>query len=96
MLDKKTKMEILSAVRAAVRQTMEDADEKWLTGEELCKQFQCFTASWLKRYGWMLDRTQAIVIDEEGEEHTTGWVYPKHRIQRMIQENRLVLVMKKA
>lgn len=96
MLDKKTKMEILSAVRAAVRQTMEDADEKWLTGEELCKQFQCFTASWLKRYGWMLDRTQAIVIDEEGEEHTTSWVYPKHRIQRMIQENRLVLVMKKA
>lgn len=93
MLDKKTKMEILSAVRAAVRQTLEEADEKWLTGEELCKQYQCFTASWLKRYGWMLDRTQATVIDENGVEHTTGWVYPKHRIQRMIAENRLVFKM---
>ena len=90
MLDTKTKMEILSAVRAAVRQTLEDAEEQWITGEELCRQFQCFTPSWLKRYGENLYRTQAVTIDKSGNEHTTGWVYPKHRIQRLIQENRLV------
>lgn len=90
MLDTKTKMEILSAVRAAVRQTLEDAEEQWITGEELCRQFQCFTPGWLKRYGERLSRTQAVTIDKYGNEHTTGWVYPKHRIQRLIQENKLV------
>ena len=90
MLDTKTKMEILSAVRAAVRQTLEDAEEQWITGEELCRQFQCFTPGWLKRYGERLSRTHAVTIDKYGKEHTTGWVYPKHSIQRLIQDNKLV------
>ena len=89
MLDTKTKMEILSAVRAAVRQTLEEADEKWLSGEELCKQFQCFTPGWLKRNGKYLDRTRVVTVGIDGKEQRTGWVYPMHRIGRMLQEDKM-------
>lgn len=46
-----------------------------------------FTPSWLKRYGHKLPRTRAIVTGEDGQQHTTGWAYPRNKMQRLIREN---------
>ena len=94
-MTKEDKRELAAVVNDAIRRAMEDADEKWLSAESLCDQFQCFSPSWLKRFGKHLNPTQAIVYDEDGTPHKTGWVYPMHKIQRMIRENKLVFYDKK-
>lgn len=77
-------MELKSVIRLAMEESMELYDERWITGEELCKQFQMFSKDWLKRYGHALQRRQAVVTDEQGNRHRTSWVYPQHKIARMI------------
>ena len=58
-----------------------------VTGEELTRQFGFISKDWLKRYGHLLPRTQAIVSDEaDGREHQTGWGYALHKISRMVAD----------
>ena len=90
VLDKETKREIAAVVFDAVIRALEGAEEKWMTADALCEQFQFLSPSWLKRHGKHLSPTRAIVIDEKGKPHQTGLAYPMHKIQRMIQENRMV------
>ena len=89
-LDKETKGEIAAVVFDAVLRTLEGAEEKWMTADALCEQFQFLSPSWLKRHGKHLNPIRATVIDENGKQHQTGLAYPMHKIQRMIQENRMV------
>lgn len=77
-------MELKSIVRRTMEESLELYDERWINGDELCKQFQMFSKDWLKRYGHALQRRQAIVTDEQGIRHRTSWVYPQHKIARMI------------
>ena len=88
MMDKKTSIELANVVRAALRQTVELYEEKWLSADQLCEQFSFFTRSWLKRFGSTLPRTQIVVRDQNGEEHKSGWAYPRNEIQKMIQDGR--------
>jgi hypothetical protein len=85
-MDRQLHIDIMTTVRRAMLDCLEDAQEVWLTGEALCKQFGMFTPSWLKRYGHKLPRTRAVVHDETGS-HATGWAYPRNKIQRLIREN---------
>lgn len=87
-MDAKLRLQIAQEVRAALTQALEGANEVWLTGEQLTKQFGFFTKSWLKTYGHTLPRTQAVVNAKDGE-HKTGWCYPQHKIQRMIQNGEI-------
>ena len=89
-IDKETKREIAAVVFDAVIRAFEGAEEKWMTADALCEQFQFLSPSWLKRHGKHLNPTRAIVIDKKGKTHQTGLAYPMHKIQRMIQENRMV------
>ena len=91
MLDERTIQEITAAVRTAIQYSLEDAKEKWVSGDELCKQFQCFTPGWLKRNGKYLDRTRVVIVDNDGNEQKTGWVYPMHRIGRMLREDKMYI-----
>ncbi len=86
------KMEILAAIRQSVGQVKREYEEQYLTGEELCRQFGCFTPSWLKTYGCLLPRVQAHVVDADGVEHVTGWVYPRFAIAEMARDNKLRFV----
>ena len=77
--------ELKMVVRRAVEEEREMYDEVWLTEKQLLEQFGMFTHDWLKKYGQCLQPARAIVVDEKGiERPTQGWVYPRHRIQRMI------------
>ena len=89
-MDRQLKKEIVMEVRGAVKAAMEEYEEQWLTGEELCKQFQMFNKDWLYRYGHLLPREHVVVADPYSNiSQATRWAYPKHKIARMINEGQL-------
>ena len=89
-MDRLLRAQIAAAVRDAVREALEGSEEVWLSGDQLCEQFGMFSKGWLKAYGYKLPRTQAVVTDEGGEEHRSGWAYPKNKIQRMIRDGSIM------
>ena len=72
----------------------EEDEEVWLSGDELCRQFQMFTPFWLKRYGHLLPRTKVVVVDGD-DEHGKRWAYPRNKIQRMAREGKLMELQNK-
>lgn len=83
-MEKELRNSLMVIVREAVENSLEGAEEKWLNGDQLVAQFGCFTKAWLKTYGHTLPRTRAIVSDDDGNEHKSGWCYPLHKINRML------------
>ena len=83
-MDRVLRAEIVAEVRRSMTEILEVANEKWLTGEELCKQFQMFSPGWLKAYGERLPRQRAEVQD--GGTKASRWAYPMHKIARMIND----------
>lgn len=65
-------------------EVLEDMEERWLSPEELCKQFSFFTRDWLSKYGHLLPR-EKVGIDGGPSTH---YGYPLHRINRMISEGK--------
>jgi hypothetical protein len=84
-MDKKTLDAISIAIERGIAQRMAEA-ERWLTADELIAQFGCFSKSWLKNYGHLLPRTQAIVCEPDGTEHRSPWCYPCHKIAQMLAD----------
>jgi hypothetical protein len=83
-MDRVLRAEIVAEVRRSMTEILEVANEKWLTGEELCKQFQMFSPGWLKAYGERMPRQRAEVQD--GGTKASRWAYPMHKIARMIND----------
>ena len=83
-MDRTLRAEIVAEVRRSMTEILEVANERWLTGDELCQQFQMFSPGWLKAYGERLPRQRAEVMD--GCVKVSRWAYPQHKIARMIQE----------
>lgn len=71
----------MALVRETLRDTLEDAEERWLSPSDLCKQFACFTSDWLKHYGHLLPRTKAA--------YSNRWCYPMHKINRLLATGRI-------
>lgn len=84
MMDRLLRQEIMEEVRRSLRAVREEQEERWVTASDLISHCGMFTKDWLKRYGHSLPRAQAVVIDEQGQEHKTGFAYPLYRIERMI------------
>lgn len=83
--------EVSQVVQKAVGDAMETYKERWLTKDELVKQFQMFTPDFLRRYGKFLPRERVGAMDKEkGTEVTTRWAYPQHKIARMLATHQLV------
>jgi hypothetical protein len=88
-IDKITRTALLKVVDDAMREKMEMYNEEWVSGKELSHRIAAFTSGWMKLYGRSLPRTQVVVRDENNVEHQTGWVYPLHKIQGMMQDGRI-------
>ena len=88
-LDKITRDAIAATVARATMEAQEMYSERWVTGEELCRELGCFTPQFLKLYGRSLPRECVRVTDAEGNEHRTRWCYPLRRIRRMMAEGKL-------
>ena len=83
-MDRLLRAEIVAEVRKSMTEILESANEKWLTGDELCEQFQMFSPGWLKAYGDRLPRQRAEVMD--GCTKVSRWAYPQHKIARMVND----------
>lgn len=86
-MDKTLRNEIVAEVKRTMAEMSEIYKEEWLTGDKLAERFQLFNPGWLKSYGHLLPRTQAIVRTSDNREHRSSWVYPAHKIARMIANN---------
>ena len=87
-MDATLRAQIVKTVQKSVAEALEGANERWVSGEELTTYFAFFTKSWLRLYGQALPRTRAIVT-ADGREHSTGWCYPLHKIQRMVRDGEI-------
>ena len=88
-MDKLLRAEIAGEVKRILIDILEGSKEQWVSGEELGKHISCFTKDWLKVYGRSLPRTRAIDTCNDGSTHQTGFIYPLHKIQRMINTNQV-------
>ena len=83
-MTKEEMIELKNVLRRTMEEQMEMYQEVWLTADCCANTFPSLTKSWLKRYGHAIQgRRQVKVENERGEKHTSGWLYPKHKIQRM-------------
>lgn len=74
-MDKLMRAQIVAEVRKATMEAMEVVNERYLTPDELCKQFG-FAPSWLKTHGRKVPR---VAVPD-----TNRFVYPQHKIARMM------------
>lgn len=88
-MDRMLRAEIIATVRQTMTEILEGADEVWLKPKQLLEQFGMLSQEWLDRNGELLPREYASVVLPGGEEKCTRWAYPKHKINRMIQEGKL-------
>ena len=88
-MDKLLRVQIIEEVKRSMAEVSEMYNEQWLTGDKLCERFQLFNRGWLKTYGHLLPRTQAIVRTADNREHRSSWVYPAHKIARMIADGKI-------
>lgn len=88
-LDSQMRREIAEQVAMAVRDTLSKIEERWLTADELCKQFGMISKEWLKEYGDTLPRQRVTVEHMDGTMHRTRWAYPMHEINCMIMDGRV-------
>lgn len=88
-MDKAFRMELVNEVRLSVMRAMETYDERWLTDDQLVEHIGIMTKRWLREHGDMLPRTRVNWTDGKGQQHTSSWMYPLHRIQAMIEDGRI-------
>lgn len=93
-LDREIRNELTELVGAAITAATRAQSERFVTGQRLCEMFQMFTPSRLKTWGCTLPRIRATFISADGEKEQTGWAYNVAAIQKMIDRNELVFVMK--
>ena len=79
-MDRQLRKEIRDDVMAAMQTAMMQMDERWISAQELCNQFQMFSQKWLKYYGDVLPRRRVTVTGLDGVKHTSHWAYPQHEI----------------
>ncbi len=88
-MDKQLKDEIVKVVSQATAQAYEVYNEKYLTPDALCEQFQMITPSWIKEHGHKLPRAKFTTKGKDGREKSTRYGYPQHKIARMIAEGNI-------
>lgn len=89
-MDKLLRNEITSQVSQVVADAMEVYGERWVCDETLQQHCEIFTKTWLKAYGSSLPRTQAAVKLADGSvKYTKKWIYPLHRIMKMIENGQI-------
>lgn len=85
MKDSMLRAEIVGEVRRAMTVVMEEMDEKWISPEELSKQFYFFSPDWISKNGHLLPREKVKIVGE-GHVSSTRYGYPLHKINRMVSE----------
>lgn len=87
-MDKILRAEIVAEVKRSLAEVNEVYQEEWLTKEQLCEVFPMFTPSWIKTFGEKsaMPRERISVQSEDGSGVRSRFMYPKHKINRLIME----------
>ena len=87
-MDKLLRAEIVAEVKRSLAEVNEVYQEVWLTKEQLCEMFPMFTPSWIKTFGEKsaIPRERISVQSEDGSGVRSRYMYPKHKINRLIAE----------
>jgi len=87
-MDKLLRAEIVAEVKRSLAEVNEVYQEVWLTKEQLCEMFPMFTPSWIKTFGEKsaMPRERISVQSEDGSGVRSRYMYPKHKINRLIAE----------
>ena len=87
-MDKLLRAEIVAEVKQSLAEVNEVYQEEWLTKEQLCDIFPMFTLSWIKTFGEKsaMPRERISVQSEDGSGVRSRYMYPKHKINRLIAE----------
>ena len=88
-MDRIFEAKLLALIDRKLTERLEGADEVWLKPKQFLEQFGMFSQEWLDENGQLLPREYASVIWPDQKEHCTRYAYPKHKINRMIQEGKL-------
>lgn len=91
-MDKQLSRQIRDTVMMAILEAQEEFNERYLTADEVCKQFGMITKDWLARNGKYLPRERIIIASPDGSEVSTRWGYPAHKIARMLREGKLRVI----
>ncbi len=83
-MDKKLIDEIIKTVERSSAEAYETYNERFLSPQELCNQFQMITPSWIKDYGHLLPRCKIAVKTKTGRVVGTRYAYAQHKIAAMI------------
>ena len=89
-MDKLLKAEIIATIKTTMKEILEGSDEIWLTADQLMERFQMLSPEWMRHNAKLLPRERAVVVQADGERKATRWAYPMHKINRMIQERKLI------
>ena len=87
-IDRQLRKDIAAEVAMAVRETLAQMEERWLTGKQLCEHF-AIAPEWLKEYGETLPREVLIVETLDGKKHSSTYKYPMHKINQMIMDGKM-------
>ena len=90
-MDRLLREQIVAEVRRNVQEAYETYNEKWVTGKTLGEYVETMTAAWLKSYGNRLPRRRTVMKGEDGRSVCSPFIYPLHRIQRMVENNEIYL-----
>ena len=85
-MDRLLRKEIRVDVMAAMQTAMMQMDERWISAQELCNQFQMFTKDWVEKYGDILPHKRIKVTHLNGKTRKTRVTYPQHEIAINISE----------
>ena len=87
-MDKLLRAEIVAEVKRSLADVNEVYQEELLTKDQLCEQFPMFTPSWIKTFGEKsaIPRERISVQSEDGSGVRSRYMYPKHKINRLIAE----------
>ena len=80
IMDRQLRKEIREDVLEALKAGLAQMQERWISGQELCQQFQMFSPKWLKTYGDVLPRRRVTVTGLDGVAHSSHWAYAQHEI----------------
>lgn len=79
-MDRQLRNEIRADVQAAMAATLTQAEERWISGSELCAQFSMITPKLLKVHGDIFPRRKMKMTGTNGKTVATHWAYPQHLI----------------
>lgn len=91
VIDKQMRQEIAQIINQAARDAYLLYNEEWITGPQLCKQFQMIKRDWLKspEHKVLLHAKCMRYIDKNGNIRETNHTYPKHKIAMMVANGEL-------